>query len=277
VTAFVCATCGVQHADGDSEPDRCAVCDDERQYVGPDGQRWTTLDELRSGHANRIREVDPNLLEIHTEPRFAIGQRALLVRSGAGNVLWDCVSLLDDAAAGAVRDAGGIAAVTCSHPHFYASVVEWARAFDAEILVPEADREWVMRPDPAIRFWSGTEEIVPGVTVVQTGGHFDGSAVLHWADGADGRGALLTGDSISVVADRRWVTFMRSYPNYIPLPAGAVSGIVEAVEPWAFDRIYGGWPGNDVARDAKDSVRRSADRYLEWIGARRGDEAATGG
>ncbi|HEY7283505.1 MAG TPA: MBL fold metallo-hydrolase [Actinomycetota bacterium] len=267
MTAFICATCGVQHPDTETPPERCAICDDERQYPGPDGQLWTTLGELGREHRNSVREVDAGLVEIHTDPRFGIGQRALLVRTPAGNVLWDCISLFDDETAAAVRDAGGLAAVTCSHPHFYASMVEWALAFDAEILVPEADREWVMRPDPSIRLWSGTEEIVSGVTVVQTGGHFEGSAILHWADGADGRGAILTGDSITVVTDHRWVSFMRSYPNAIPLPAPAIAGIVDAVEPWAFDRIYGGWPDADVATDAKDSVRRSAERYLKWIGA----------
>ncbi|HXJ63203.1 MAG TPA: hypothetical protein VNN79_05570 [Actinomycetota bacterium] len=266
MTAFICATCGVQHPDSETPPERCEICEDERQYVGRAGQRWTTLAELGADHRTVVREVDRDLLEVHTEPRFAIGQRSLVVRTPGGNVMWDCVSLFEDDAASAVRDAGGIVAVTCSHPHFYASVVEWARAFDAEILVPEADRRWVMRPDPSVRFWSGSEEIVPGATVVQTGGHFEGSAVLHWAAGADGRGALLTGDSISVVADHRWVTFMRSYPNYIPLPAAAVRGIVDAVEPLRFDRIHGGWPGDDIVAGAKDSVRRSAERYLKWIG-----------
>jgi glyoxylase-like metal-dependent hydrolase (beta-lactamase superfamily II) len=103
------------------------------------------------------------------------------------------------------------------------------------------------------------------VTVVQVGGHFEGSTVLHWSDGADGRGALFTGDSIAVTQDRRWVTFMRSYPNYIPLPAETVQGIVAAVEPYEFDRIYGCWPGSEVRTGAKDAVRRSAERYVRWV------------
>jgi hypothetical protein len=111
-------------------------------------------------------------------------------------------------------------------------------------------------------------EPLPGVTLVQCGGHFDGSAVLHWAAGAEGRGALLTGDSISVVADRSWVTFMRSYPNYIPLPATAVRGIVEAVRPYSFDRVYGGWWQNDIRGGAKEAVERSAERYILRIGAK---------
>src|SRR5207302_9811162 len=121
-------------------------------------------------------------------------------------------------------------------------------------------------PDDSIERYEGSREVLPGLTVVQCGGHFDGSAVLHWSEGAGGRGALLTGDSISVVADRRWVTFMRSYPNYIPLPAEAVRGIVEAVRPLQFDRIYAGWSGDDLLEGAKDAVERSAARYVRWVG-----------
>src|SRR6185369_15720534 len=104
----------------------------------------------------------------------------------------------------------------------------------APIYIPEVDREHFVRPDPAVAWWSGTLEVWPGLTLVQVGGHFEGSAVLHWADGAEGRGALFTGDSISVAQDARWVTFMRSYPNYIPLPPEAIRRIVAAVEPFEF-------------------------------------------
>ena len=126
-----------------------------------------------------------------------------------------------------------------------------------------------MHPDPAIVFWEGeTADPLPGssLTLVRCGGHFPGSCVLHWPDGAEGRGALLTGDTIQVVPDRRWVSFMYSYPNLIPLDAAAVRRIVDAVEPYAFDRLYGGWPESIVASDAKGAVRRSAERYISRIG-----------
>ena len=146
------------------------------------------------------------------------------------------------------------------------TMVEWSQAFGgATVFVPEDDKQWITRPDSAIELWSGAREVLPGVTLVQTGGHFEGSAVVHWAAGAGGRGALLTGDSISVVQDRRWVTFMRSYPNQIPLPASLVRGIVEAVRPYAFDRIYGGWWPSVVAEGGKAAIERSAERYIDWI------------
>ncbi len=263
MTPYICVTCGTQFAPTDVQPTQCAICEDERQYVGWEGQRWTTLEELRRDNHNSIREEEPGLTGIGTHPSFAIGQRALLVQAPGGNVLWDCVSLLDDATEAAVRALGGIAAIAISHPHFYSAMVEWAHAFDALIYLHAADRQWVMRPDPSIVFWEDeTPDVGAGLTLVRCGGHFAGGTVLHWAEGAEGRGALLAGDIIHVVQDRRWVSFMYSYPNLIPLSGATVQNIADAVAPFSFDRLYGAWWGRVVATDARAAVERSATRYL---------------
>jgi glyoxylase-like metal-dependent hydrolase (beta-lactamase superfamily II) len=123
-----------------------------------------------------------------------------------------------------------------------------------------------MRPDRTIRFWKGEAQELPGgLRLVRCGGHFEGATVLHWPEGASRRGALLSGDTIQVVPDRKWVSFMHSYPNFVPLNAATVQRIVAAVEPFAFDRIYGAFPGLTVQEDGKAAVRRSADRYLKAI------------
>jgi hypothetical protein len=263
---YICITCGTQYPASPAAPTHCPICEDDRQYINQNGQQWTTLAELRRDRANELTPVDRQLTAIRTAPLFAIAQQAHLIQTPAGNVLWDCISFLDDATMAEVKRLGGIAAIAISHPHFYSSMIEWSRAFDAPIYLHADNRPWVMRPDAAVRFWEGeTYELLPGVTVLRSGGHFPGSSVLHWAEGADGKGALFTADTIMVVADRRYVTFMYSYPNYIPLNASAVRGIVAAVEPYAFDRIYGSWPGSIVAEDAKAAVRRSAERYIAHI------------
>jgi hypothetical protein len=231
------------------------------------GQQWTTLDRLRLTNRNSIKFHEPGLIGIGTEPQFAIGQRALLVRTGAGNVLWDCISLLDARTVAAVRVLGGIDAICMSHPHFYGSCVDWAEEFGARVLIPAADREWLMRPSPRVEFWDGDEiEPVPGLTLARVGGHFEGSAVLHWPAGADGRGALFVGDSLTVVPDRRWVSFMRSYPNLMPLDPGTIRDIVARVHRYRFDRVYGGWWERVIFSDASAAVQRSADRYIKWLG-----------
>jgi glyoxylase-like metal-dependent hydrolase (beta-lactamase superfamily II) len=264
---FICTTCGTQYADSDQPPAACAVCQDERQYVKATGQQWTTLDRLRLTNRNSLKFEEPGLIGVGTEPYFAIGQRALFLRTPKANVLWDCLSLLDGAVVEAVKAMGGLSAVAISHPHYYSSMVEWSRAFGGvPIYLHADDRRWVMRPDPAVAFWDGeTTALAEGLTLVRCGGHFDGGAVLHWAGGAGGRGALLAGDIIQVVPDRKHVSFMYSYPNCIPLPAAAVERIVRAVEPFAYDRVYGAFWDMVIDRDGQAVVRRSAERYLKAI------------
>ena len=267
---FTCVTCGAQFPANLGPPANCPICDDERQYVGHQGQRWTTLDELRRGHSNLISEIEPGLTGIITEPRFAIGSQAHLIATPAGNVLWNCINLIDDDTVAAVARRGGLAAIAVSHPHFFSGIAEWSRAFGGiPVYLHGDDRQWVTRPDDAIQFWQGeTADPLPGsgLTLIRCGGHFPGSCVLHWPRGAHGAGALLTGDTIQVVQDRRWVSFLYSYPNLIPLGAEAIRRIVASVAPYPFDRIYGGWPESVVFSDAKAAVTRSAERYLAHIG-----------
>jgi len=264
---YICKTCGTQYPESDSPPAHCLICEDDRQYVGLNGQQWTTLEELRSRHHNLIRVEEPNLVGIGAEPGFAIGQRALLVQSPQGNVLWDCLAVIDAEMVKVVKELGGVSAIGISHPHFYSTMVEWSRAFDgAPVHLHAANREWVARTDPAIRFWEGdTLQLQEGLTLVRCGGHFPGSTVLHWSAGAEGRGALLTGDTINVAMDRRYVSFMYSFPNLVPLPAAAVRKVVQSVEPFAYDRIYGGWFDKVVLTNARESVAHSAERYIRAI------------
>jgi hypothetical protein len=253
---FICKACGTQFADADTPPDFCPICTDWRQYVpAATGQQWTTLAELAADHASTIRDQG-ELVGIGTTPSFAIGQRALLVPFGDSNLLWDCITLLDDATAAEVERRGGLAAIAISHPHYYSCMVEWAQRFDCPIHLHAADAEWVMRSDPAIRFWEGQRlELDHGLTLIRGGGHFDGGTILHRD------GALLVGDIIQVIPDRTHVGFMWSYPNLVPLPDAEVQRMAAAVEPLAYDAIYGAWWDAIIPADGPEIVRRSADRY----------------
>ncbi len=262
-TAFICATCGTQHAPSAAPPGRCEICEDPRQWVPAAGQGWTTMEALSRRHAIGWRDVAPGMLGLGVFPDFAIGQRALLVRTPAGNVLWDCVALLDPATVTLVRALGGLSAIAVSHPHFYTSMVEWGRAFDCPVLLHADDRRWVMRPDAAIRFWEGeTHDVLPGITLHRLGGHFAGGTILHWAEGA---GAILTGDIASVAPDRKHVSFMWSFPNWVPLPAAEVERIGALLEAIPFDAIYGGWWDRVMAKGGKAAARASVARYVAAV------------
>jgi hypothetical protein len=259
VTAFICTTCGTQFADSGAHPAACPICLDPRQYIGHAGQTWTTLDELATSHRSRIEEAEPGLTGIGVEPGFGIGQRALL----GGGLLWDCISLVDDDAARLVEATGGLHTIAISHPHYYGTMVEWAERFDARILLHEDDRAHIMRPSDRIELWAGERYPLDDEReLVRLGGHFTGGTVCLWRAGADGRGALLTGDIVQVVADRDWMSFMYSYPNLIPLPASEIERIRGVLESLTFDRVYGAWWPAVVSHDAKGKALRSADRYL---------------
>jgi hypothetical protein len=266
---FICTTCGNQYQAAAEPPTHCPICEDERQYVNPAGQSWTTPDTLRQNHRNVLHQLEPDLWQITTEPKFGIGQRALLVQTPGGNVLWDCVSLLDDATISAVQNLGGIAALAMSHPHMFGTMVDWSHAFDHAPIYLQADyKEWVQRPDPVIQFWEGASyALETGVTLYCCGGHFEGSTVLHWPMGAAGRGVLLSSDTLYVTPDRRHVAFMRSYPNFIPLASAQVDAILARIEPLAFEHIYGNFATLEITSNAKGAVQRSAERHKRAIGA----------
>jgi glyoxylase-like metal-dependent hydrolase (beta-lactamase superfamily II) len=258
----ICITCGTQFEDQSDWPERCPICDEERQYVGASGQQWTTAEQLIRDFQLSFVEEMPGVTSFSITPKFGIGQRAFLVETPEGNLLWDCISLLNDEVASFVDSRGGLRAIAISHPHYYTTMVDWSERFGGvPIYLNALDREWVMRSAKSIVYWSGQQQpVFGGLGLVECGGHFPGACVLH------GRyGALWTGDTIQVCPDRRSVSFMYSYPNYIPLNAAQVKRIVEAVEPLHFDRIYGAFPNMTIAQDGKQVIEASAKRYLRAI------------
>ena len=234
------------------------------------GQGWTTLDALSKSHMNSFREHEPGVLGIGAG--FAIGQRALLVRTPGGNILWDCVSTLDAATVALIEGLGGLKAIAISHPHFYTTMGAWSRAFgDVPIYLNAADKDWIVNSSPSAKLWEGdTLKLWDGVTLVRCGGHFPGGTVLHWSGGAGGRGIVGAGDILTVTTDRKWLSFMRSYPNFIPLSAREVEHIGAALKPFAFDTIYGHYFDRVIATNAKAVLEKSVERYLGAINGTRG-------
>ncbi|MBV1861443.1 MAG: MBL fold metallo-hydrolase [Nannocystaceae bacterium] len=260
---FICQTCGTQHADTQQPPAHCAICSDERQYVGWRGQRWTTHEALSQSHRQRI-EVEDGLLGLGMTPGFAIDQRAFLLPTDAGNILWECLPLVTDEAVAAIEARGGLDRIIISHPHFYASMGAWSDAFGGvPIMLHEADRQWVQRPHPTIEWWSGDAlSLSASVTLVRCGGHFEGSTGLHWADGPSPGGALFSGDALQVAKDRSHVSFMYSYPNMIPMPRRDVAAMRERLAKYEFSDVFGYSWGLSIRGGGRGSVDRSFERYL---------------
>lgn len=266
---FICVTCGVQYEASNKAPDQCVICNEERQYVHVNGQSWITLEKMiKENYLNIISLEEKGLYSLTTSPAFGIGQTAYLVQNDGFNLLWDCITFLDEKTISKIKELGGIDAIALSHPHYYSTQVEWAEAFDVPIYIHEDDKEWVMRQSDKIIFWSGESlELVEGLVIHRLGGHFKGGAVLEWNHGNENKGVLLTGDIIQVVADTQWVSFMYSYPNLIPLPATKVQKIANIVNELTFDRIYNAFH-RVVKQDAKMTVQKSAKRYADALNGR---------
>jgi hypothetical protein len=268
VPFWTCEQCGAQFPESHSPPPSCPICEDDRQFVNWRGQRWLSREQLADAHKLVWRD-DCGVVGLGVEPGFAIGQRALLVPDGDGCVMWDCVPHVTPEAVEHVKSLGGLKAIAVSHPHYYGAVADWSEAFgNIPVFLHRDDGQWITRPHPSIVPWSGeTHQLSGDLVLVRAGGHFAGATVLHWRGGADGRGALLTGDIATVAMDRAHVSFMYSYPNYIPLNAAAVRRIAGAIAPLAFDRIYGAWWGRNIERDARAAFDASVKRYLAAIGS----------
>ena len=246
-------------------PQQCPICADERQWMPDQGQIWTTREQLESeGHRVSISEREPGLYALRVEPKLGIGQTCYLAQTAEGNLLFDVPPYIDAEAVTAVAELGGVQAIAASHPHMFGLQLEWSAAFGAApVFVCRADAEWLQRTDERIWKYYHETRPLPTVTLQRVGGHFAGSAIALWR-GHDGVGVMLSGDSIGPVAKQGWVTFMRSFPNYLPLSANVVRRIAASVADLDFDRMYGNF-GQVISAGAHSAVQTSAQRYAAWV------------
>ena len=268
---WICATCGVETADLAAAPAICEICSDERQWVPAAGQAWTTLAELAAaGTTTSWFEVEPGLSGITARPTVGIGQQTMVVQTPAGVMVFDPLGYVDDAAVARVRSLGPVLAVVASHPHMYGCQTEWAAALDAPVVLNSHDREWCRRTE-RVTFFDETHDLGPDLTLHRVGGHFRGQTVAEWRSGNGGRGVLLAGDAVWPNPDRRTVSFLRSYPNRLPLSGAVVQRIAAQLDGLSFDRLYNNF-GAVVPADAKAVIRLSADRHAAWTDGRHDDE-----
>lgn len=279
---------------------------DPRQYVPASGQTWTSLNAEQGLQKNTfdIDEHDDRIHYITTKPltpaelpaslasstttrkQLGIGQRAFLLQTAKGNVLWDLVAFIDQATVEFVKSKGGLKAIVISHPHFFTTHLEWARIFECPVYICSADAEWLNREDTSgVRKWvqgvEAIEEVGGEVKAIQCGGHFDGSMVLLWEKKMFIADTMMSVPSGFYHKDRLPGTvsysFQWSYPNreslshdlldgkadisylvVIPLPPAKIHGIWKAIKPFEFDATYGAFPGQNVTRpDLKKQVLES--------------------
>ncbi len=263
---MICTTCGTQYPPNQPLPELCPICNDDRQYLPETGQNWTRLAELNKTHQVRISQLSAQIWSLKMQPDFAIANRALLVQSPGGNILWDCMPLLDEQTEDFIRSVGGLKAIAFSHPHYYTTMNEWAARFACPVYIHENDRPWILYPGEAIRLWNGARhELWDGIQIIHTGGHFPGSCVLHLPSETD-RGTLLCGDSLLLSRSKRHLAVMFSYPNQILLPRDEFAAFDGRTAGLAFDNLHGAFDHQDLTGNAMTVFTTSMQRYRDSYG-----------
>ncbi|MGZ3750880.1 MAG: MBL fold metallo-hydrolase [Mucilaginibacter sp.] len=255
----ICHTCGTRYAQ--ESPMNCPVCDDERQYVPVSGQKWTSHSELSKTKSIRFSKLLPDVYDLRISPAFGIAQRAHLILSQSGNLLWDCLPFLDEATVAFIRSKGGLKGIAISHPHYYSLMAVWAETFNCPVYLHQADSQWVMdQSDHIVFFEEGKQVLWDGIEIIHTGGHFAGSTVLH-VPNAGNEGSLFVGDTLQISQSRLFISMMYSYPNHIPLPLKGIQHINEQLAPLKFDSMYGAFEWQNIRTGAKEIFVRSVKRY----------------
>ena len=260
-----CSTCGVEH-DVAAMHSVCPICADERQYLPTDGiQAWSRPEDFDGSIS--VVELEPDLWGIDVEGEVGIGQQAKVVVTEAGCVMVDVPAAITSEAVEAVRSLGSMRAIIPTHPHMFGAQSLWSRALEgAPVWVSRPDLGWLGLQPPELYAWDGVAHPVEGVTAFQPGGHFPGSSVVYWP-GRDDAGVMLVGDTIAANPDQRTVTFLRSYPNRIPLSGRIVQRIANDVGRFRFDRLYSNFAGR-ISSNADEAVTYSAQRYIDWVNGR---------
>jgi glyoxylase-like metal-dependent hydrolase (beta-lactamase superfamily II) len=258
---LICSTCGT-HYQIDNVPTLCTICLDERQYVPVTGQSWTKPGDLHRKHSIKLNKIKSRLYEIEINPMFAIGQRALLVLSEKGNVLWDCIPMLDEMTIEFIKSKGGLSAIAFSHPHFYGDMNDWAKAFDCPVFIHKNDAEHIVQKGEHIKLWEGEElELWDGIKIMLIGGHFAGSSLLHVPFLSE-QGSILCGDTLFLSPSKKHFSVVWSSPNRMPLPLREMRRIKERVDKISFDAFYGYISIQNLEVDVKKVFEESMYRYF---------------
>lgn len=257
----ICVTCGTRYQSSKFNEGQCPVCMDDRQYVNLAGQQWTSYAEMEKNQSIKFHKLREDIYELKVVPSFAIGQKAHLILGENGNVLWDCLPFVDEASLAFIEELGGLDAIAISHPHYYGLMAEWAEYFDCPIFLHQLDSKWVMDENSKVKYFSEERlQVMPGIQVIHTGGHFPGSTVLHYKR-KDKTPALFGGDSLYLSLSKKHLSAMYSYPNNIPLSGKELFDCFNKIDELKFDAFFGAFSWQNLFEGAEKVFRNSLQRY----------------
>ncbi len=258
---IICTACGTQYLQESSMLKFCPICSDDRQYIPEQGQTWTNLDNLSNKFSVITNKLSDNLYELKMVPSFAIGQRAIFVIAPGGNILWDCISLLNEPTIEFIKSKGSLKTIAFSHPHYYSTMNEWAETFNCPIYIHQNDEQWIFNKGRQVSLWNSTEkELWDGIRIINVGGHFPGSSILHIPFLSQG-GTVLCGDTFYISPSKKHMAIMYSYPNRIPLPLQEIQRIKKQMLSIQFDTMHGFYDYQNIYSNAKLILENSLSKY----------------
>ena len=218
--AFFCDNCGYWQRFFERPP-ACPLCLDARHVVPQKGWRFRTTEEADSLFPCRWTELEPGVWRFWNDPVDGIGAMSYLIRTPAGNMMFEGCAVYSEAALAAIAGMGGVAVLAASHPHAYGALWQIQDRFDPELALHPGDLAW----SGAVRVtwpFDDTLEPLPGLRLHHTGGHFDGHTVLH--DRA--RRLVFCGDALKFELDpadprrARTISAHKAFVRGIPLTPG---------------------------------------------------------
>jgi hypothetical protein len=258
---IICSTCGTYYP-AESFPELCPICSDERQYIPEGGQQWISPSVLHQRHSIKLNKIKEQLYEMEINPVFAIGQRAMLVLSDQGNVLWDCIPMLDEVTINFIQSKGGLKAIAFSHPHYYSNMNDWAHQFNCPVYIHENDAEHIHLKGPHIQLWKGDQmDLWDGMKLLLIGGHFAGSSILQ-VPFLSAAGSILCGDTLFLSPGKNHFSVQWSYPNKMPLPVAEMRRIKNRFDNIPFDSFYGYIKTQNLESGTKEIFEKSMNRYF---------------
>ena len=174
--AFFCENCGFWQRHF-AKPESCPLCIDARHVLPQKGWRFHDLAEAERRYPCRWAEVEPDVWRFSNDPVDGIGSSGYLISTPHGNLAFEGCAVYSAEALAFIAELGGVQVLAASHPHSYGAIWQLQDRFDPELALHTGDLAWSGALCVSWPF-DDVLEVLPGLTLHLTAGHFAGHTVL---------------------------------------------------------------------------------------------------
>lgn len=192
---YCCSDCGAWQ-EYFATPPFCFVCCDVRNALPADGWRFVSARQMREreerGEATTHWEwVNEDIVKFMNQPLIGIGSCGYLIVRPQGNVAFEAAAWYSQEALDFIASLGGIATLSCSHPHGMGALWQLQERFSPEVAIQRDGVQYTKAFRVTVAY-DLTLELDDELSLHLVGGHYEGHAVLHDRK----RKALFCGDAL---------------------------------------------------------------------------------